>query len=164
MTHIYMFHRNIGHSMHHFWYISPNKWQMTFLTLNTTFRLIPHRIGFTTKKLHDAINLNSICYYQKISIFMENGPNLTFPTLNMTFWIHLLTVYQYHPRKDVYKSANKLSDRFWENYQNYLWVIASNPSFGSPSASSWEASCQNGEKVSINQFLRKLPIWHFLPL
>ena len=38
----------------------------TFLTLKMTFRVIPYlsyftgRIGFTTKKLHDAINLGSI--------------------------------------------------------------------------------------------------------
>ena len=38
---------------------------MTFVTLKMTFKLIPYlsyykdSIGFTTKKLHDAINLGS---------------------------------------------------------------------------------------------------------
>ena len=63
-----MFHRNIGHSRHSFWDISPIRPNWTFLTLKMTFRVLPHlsyfRIGLVSQKIHDAIHLGSTSLLQ----------------------------------------------------------------------------------------------------
>ena len=128
---VYVFHRNIGHIMHRFWDISPNRARRSKLDLSDLTNYLKsdsipfifyYRIGFTPKKLHCAIILIILGKWAKPDLSdLEN--DLLNNSIN-SISCQLINII---PKKLYTKNKEKLSARFWsiKKYQNTkIWPFS----------------------------------------
>ena len=128
---LYVFHTNFHHTMYRFWDISWNRSQRskwTFLTLKMTFRVIPYlsyfRAGLVSQQRSYMMQYiwAALRYYWIISIIrgkwakpdlsdLEN--DLLNNSMKSISW-QLINII---PKKLYTRNKEKLSDRFWENWQ-----------------------------------------------
>ena len=122
---VYVLHTNIGHSMHRFWDIGPNRYQRSKLDLSdfennlynqSTPLKFENSTRITSEKTYEAIHLGSTSILLINIEKCENEPNRTFLPLTMRplEWFNqilLFTVHHHHPGEASCQNREKVTEQ-----------------------------------------------------